>query len=99
MVSTVTVHMPHKDREFQHFAFVVNSVELTKVGKISYADQDKPCEFLSEVVAGIYGFTNKEVRNRFISAVNGASDVEIAYIAQIQTATEAVATTEKDQNG
>lgn len=87
MASVMRVHIPQNNSSHIHFAFVAMEVDLTKVGKLPYDDRVIGCEFTKTVLAGLYGFPNKELRNRFVSSLNGAADIELAFIASLNPAT------------
>jgi hypothetical protein len=71
--TAVSVHLP--EREYPYYVLVTEGfvVEAQFEGMITEAT----------VKAGIYGFTNKENRDKFVSQANRSSELEIAFIAVV----------------
>ena len=76
--STISVHLP--SRKFAHYAFLIEPFEHDR----TYIWEDEPYSLSTTVKAGIYGFTNREHRDSFISIANRSSENEIAYIAAVE---------------
>lgn len=91
MASVMQVHLPRLNILHKHFAFVAQEIDLQKVINLLYDGELREATAHKQLSAGVYGFRNKETRDRFISMLNGASDLEIAYIASINPATGPVA--------
>lgn len=72
------VHFP--EREFRYLVFVSKQTELAIMAKLEYDNRLVDAELITDVVAGVYGFNNKEMRDRFIRRINSTSeDEQLAY--------------------
>jgi hypothetical protein len=77
------IHVMPDNSDFRHYAFVSEETDI----EIHFSET---MQLTHTVIAGIYGFTNKEARDKFVSRVNRAKEEgTAAHIADL--ATEAVA--------
>ncbi len=59
---------------YAHYALVTEPFGFTRVFDIEYDGRNVSAEFVTPVKAGIYGFTSKEKRDRYISSINRQQD-------------------------
>lgn len=72
-------HIPQDMLRHRHHALVTENVELTKVTQITYNSDLRNAELYKTTVAGIYGFHNKEHRDKFVTLLNSQLAGEIAF--------------------
>lgn len=82
MSSVRRVHIPAHNPLHNHFAFITDEIDLTKVGNITYDKRLIGCEFHRTLGAGLYGFRNKETRDSFIVMINQSDPLERAFVAK-----------------
>lgn len=82
MSSVRRVHVPAHNPLHNHFAFLSDEIDLTKVGTITYDERVMGCEFQRIISAGLYGFINKERRDHFVVTINQLGVYECAFVAK-----------------
>lgn len=81
MSSVRRVHVPVHNPLHNHFAFLSDEIDLTKIGNITYDERVMGCEFQRTISAGLYGFINKEHRDHFVVMINQLDVSERAFVA------------------
>lgn len=81
-MSNMLVHIPPNNPLHKYFVFVSEEIDLTKHGIDSYDGRNIQFEYQKSLAAGVYGFRSHEIRDRFMSMVNGGSERERAFIAK-----------------
>jgi hypothetical protein len=79
--TSVLTHMP--SRNYAHYVLVTEAVEVEKRYTDLYDGRNVVYSLIRTIHAGLYGFTNLDARNSFISTLNRSSETEVAFIANI----------------